>query len=183
MLLVNGAVVLWGCGGTGDVVFDVVISVLFGIACVVAPGRKNSDITLSLPRKGYHSRFVAIKAKLCCGTPAIRSEQERRKKPGVPPILHSPSHCLSRLSGAPPLGQGIFFSGSFCAIFWLKKRGLMPGLTFSNEMISRDEGLHCDFACQLFHSLENKPSGDTVMAIVKEAVEVEKSFICGVSCE
>lgn len=56
----------------------------------------------------------------------------------------------------------------------------MPGLTFSNEMISRDEGLHCDFACQLFHSLENKPTRDTVMAIVKEAVEVEKSFICGV---
>lgn len=57
----------------------------------------------------------------------------------------------------------------------------MPGLTFSNEMISRDEGLHCDFACQLFRSLENKPSRETVMSIVKEAVEVEKSFICGVS--
>ncbi|CAB1116245.1 unnamed protein product [Ectocarpus sp. CCAP 1310/34] len=76
-------------------------------------------------------------------------------------------------------GTGVFFSGSFCAIFWLKKRGLMPGLTFSNEMISRDEGLHCDFACQLFASLENKPSRETVMAIVSEAVEVEKSFICG----
>ena len=59
----------------------------------------------------------------------------------------------------------------------------MPGLTFSNEMISRDEGLHCDFACQLFNSLENKPSRDTVMAIVKEAVEVEKNFICGVRRE
>lgn len=57
----------------------------------------------------------------------------------------------------------------------------MPGLTFSNEMISRDEGLHCDFACQLFRSLEHKPSRETVMTIVKEAVEVEKSFICGVS--
>ena len=56
----------------------------------------------------------------------------------------------------------------------------MPGLTFSNEMISRDEGLHCDFACKLFHSLENKPSRKTVKAIIKEAVEVEKSFICGV---
>ncbi|CAM9432758.1 unnamed protein product [Ectocarpus sp. 4 AP-2014] len=75
--------------------------------------------------------------------------------------------------------EGVFFSGSFCAIFWLKKRGLMPGLTFSNEMISRDEGLHCDFACKLFASLENKPSQETVMAIVREAVEVEKSFICG----
>lgn len=93
---------------------------------------------------------------------------------------------LSRRSSPPhPLpfrntAQGIFFSGSFCAIFWLKKRGLMPGLTFSNEMISRDEGLHCDFACKLFHSLENKPSRETVKAIIKEAVEVEKSFICGV---
>lgn len=56
----------------------------------------------------------------------------------------------------------------------------MPGLTFSNEMISRDEGLHCDFACKLFHSLENKPSRETVKAIIKEAVEVEKNFICGV---
>lgn len=56
----------------------------------------------------------------------------------------------------------------------------MPGLTFSNEMISRDEGLHCDFACQLFQSLEHKPSEETVRTIVKEAVEVEKSFICGV---
>lgn len=102
--------------------------------------------------------------------------------------MHSLRPCLY-LSHGKPLSeilsikvQGIFFSGSFCAIFWLKKRGLMPGLTFSNEMISRDEGLHCDFACQLFHSLENKPSRQTVVSIIKEAVEVEKSFICGVSC-
>ena len=52
--------------------------------------------------------------------------------------------------------EGIFFSGSFCAIFWLKKRGLMPGLTFSNELISRDEGMHCDFACLLYSMLKNK---------------------------
>lgn len=57
----------------------------------------------------------------------------------------------------------------------------MPGLTFSNEMISRDEGLHCDFACQLFRTLERKPGLETVVAIVTQAVEVEKSFICGVS--
>lgn len=56
----------------------------------------------------------------------------------------------------------------------------MPGLTFSNEMISRDEGLHCDFACELFHLLECKPSREKVLAIIMEAVEVEKSFICGV---
>jgi len=74
--------------------------------------------------------------------------------------------------------EGIFFSGSFCSIYWLKKRGLMPGLTFSNELISRDEGLHRDFACLLYSMLNNKPSEETVRAIVKEAVEIEKEFVC-----
>jgi ribonucleotide reductase beta subunit family protein with ferritin-like domain len=74
--------------------------------------------------------------------------------------------------------EGIFFSGAFCAIFWLKKRGLMPGLTFSNELISRDEGLHCSFACQLFAKLERKPSEDEIQRIIAEAVDVEKGFIC-----
>ena len=73
--------------------------------------------------------------------------------------------------------EGIFFSGSFCSIFWLKKRGLMPGLTFSNELISRDEGLHTDFACLLFKHLKNKPSEETVRALVTEAVEFEQEFI------
>jgi ribonucleotide reductase beta subunit family protein with ferritin-like domain len=73
--------------------------------------------------------------------------------------------------------EGIFFSGSFCAIFWLKKRGLMPGLCFSNELISRDEGLHLDFAIELFKMLQNKPSQDTIHEIVREAVEIEKGFI------
>lgn len=74
--------------------------------------------------------------------------------------------------------EGIFFSGSFCAIFWLKKRGLMPGLTFSNELISRDEGLHCSFACQLYSKLERKLTQEEINAIIGEAVDVEKSFIC-----
>lgn len=74
--------------------------------------------------------------------------------------------------------EGIFFSGSFCAIFWLKKRGLMPGLTFSNELISRDEGLHCSFACQLYSKLERKLNQEEINAIIGEAVDVEKSFIC-----
>jgi ribonucleoside-diphosphate reductase subunit M2 len=74
--------------------------------------------------------------------------------------------------------EGVFFSGSFCAIFWLRKRGLMPGLTFSNELISRDEGLHCDFACQMYGSVTNKLSDDVVHGIVAHAVEVEKAFIC-----
>lgn len=73
--------------------------------------------------------------------------------------------------------EGIFFSGSFCSIFWLKKRGLMPGLTFSNELISRDEGLHCEFACLLYGMLENKLSQEQVHAIIKDAVAIEKQFI------
>lgn len=73
--------------------------------------------------------------------------------------------------------EGIFFSGSFCAIFWIKKRGLLPGLTFSNELISRDEGMHTDFAVLIYHMLVNKLHADTVYKIVTEAVEIEKSFI------
>ncbi|XP_011010281.1 PREDICTED: ribonucleoside-diphosphate reductase small chain A isoform X1 [Populus euphratica] len=74
--------------------------------------------------------------------------------------------------------EGIFFSGSFCAIFWLKKRGLMPGLTFSNELISRDEGLHCDFACLLYSLLQRKLHWQKVYHIVGEAVEIETKFVC-----
>ena len=74
--------------------------------------------------------------------------------------------------------EGIFFSGSFCSIFWLKKRGLMPGLTFSNELISRDEGLHCDFACMLYNKhLVNQLSKDQVQKIIADAVEIEKEFV------
>ncbi len=73
--------------------------------------------------------------------------------------------------------EGIFFSGSFCSIYWLKKRGLMPGLTFSNELISRDEGMHCDFACLLYSMLENKLDPAEVKAIITEAVEYEKEFV------
>jgi ribonucleoside-diphosphate reductase beta chain len=74
--------------------------------------------------------------------------------------------------------EGIFFSGSFCSIFWLKKRGLMPGLTFSNELISRDEGLHCDFACMLYNNhLVNKLPKEQVQKIIADAVEIEKEFI------
>src|SRR6201985_3711028 len=74
--------------------------------------------------------------------------------------------------------EGIFFSGSFCSIFWLKKRGLMPGLTFSNELISRDEGLHCDFACLLYnqHIVDRLPE-ETVKDIIRHAVEIEKEFV------
>ena len=74
--------------------------------------------------------------------------------------------------------EGIFFSGAFCAIFWLKKRGLLPGLTFSNELISRDEGLHTQFAVALFHTFHNKTPQIRIKRIIMEAVELEKEFIC-----
>ena len=73
--------------------------------------------------------------------------------------------------------EGIFFSGSFCSIFWLKKRGLMPGLTSSNELISRDEGMHTDFACLLYSMINSKLSREILENIVKESVEIEKEFI------
>lgn len=87
--------------------------------------------------------------------------------------------------------EGIFFSGSFAAIFWLKKRGLMPGLTFSNELISRDEGLHTDFACMINNHLVNRCPHETVLEIVTEAVAIEKEFLSeslpvkliGMNCE
>ena len=74
--------------------------------------------------------------------------------------------------------EGLFFSGAFCSIYWLKKRGLMPGLTFSNELISRDEGMHTDYAVCLFHKLVRKPKKSKVHDLFKEAVKIEKEFIC-----
>ncbi|XP_046425531.1 ribonucleoside-diphosphate reductase subunit M2 isoform X1 [Neodiprion fabricii] len=87
--------------------------------------------------------------------------------------------------------EGIFFSGSFASIFWLKKRGLMPGLTFSNELISRDEGLHCDFACLMFQHIVQKPSQQRVTSIIRDAVVIEQEFLTdalpvamlGMNCE
>lgn len=73
--------------------------------------------------------------------------------------------------------EGIFFSGSFASIFWLKKRGLMPGLTFSNELISRDEGMHTDFACLLLSHLNNRPSADVIEKVIVEAVAIEQEFL------
>jgi ribonucleoside-diphosphate reductase beta chain len=94
-------------------------------------------------------------------------------------------HCAGSARAASPSAlvafaavEGIFFSGSFCSIFWLKKRGLMPGLTFSNELISRDEGLHCDFACLLYNKhMVNKLNKKTVEKIIRDAVEIEKEFV------
>jgi len=80
--------------------------------------------------------------------------------------------------------KGVLFSGSCCAIYWLKKRGLMPGLTSSNELISRDKGLHAEFACLVYGMLQHKLPDDVVHDIIRSAVEVERSFICGsLSCD
>lgn len=80
--------------------------------------------------------------------------------------------------------EGIFFSGAFCSIFWLKKRGLMPGLTFSNELISRDEALHCEFAILLYSKLINKLDKQIIHEVIKEAVNIETEFICeALSCK
>merc|ERR1719194_239197 len=80
--------------------------------------------------------------------------------------------------------EGILFSGSFCAIYWLKKRGLMPGLTFSNELISRDEGLHAEFSCMLYGMLQHQLPEDVVHDMIRGAVEVERKFICeALSCD
>jgi len=80
--------------------------------------------------------------------------------------------------------EGILFSGSFCAIYWLKKRGLMPGLTFSNELISRDEGLHTEFACLIYGMLQHQLPDDVVHDIVRGAVDAERQFICeALSCD
>ena len=80
--------------------------------------------------------------------------------------------------------EGIFFSGSFCSIFWLKKRGLMPGLCHSNELISRDEGLHTEFAVLMYNNLRQKPSKEVIIEIISDAVKIEKEFITeSLSCE
>merc|ERR1711904_432184 len=92
------------------------------------------------------------------------------------------SNCFAERIVAFAAVEGILFSGSFCAIYWLKKRGVMPGLTFSNELISRDEGLHTDFACLLYTMLNNKLPDDIVHDIVNGAVETEQEFICDALC-
>jgi ribonucleotide reductase beta subunit family protein with ferritin-like domain len=92
-------------------------------------------------------------------------------------FIESPESYATRLVGFACV-EGIFFSGSFCAIYWLKKRGLLPGLTFSNELISRDEGLHTEFAVTLYHKLQEKLSEKDIREIIENAVQIETEFIC-----
>jgi ribonucleoside-diphosphate reductase beta chain len=104
--------------------------------------------------------------------PCIRKKAEWALK-----WIESPEDYATRLVAFACV-EGIFFSGSFCAIYWLKKRGLLPGLTFSNELISRDEGLHTEFAVTMYHKLQNKLTQEQIHDIIREAVEVETEFIC-----
>jgi ribonucleotide reductase beta subunit family protein with ferritin-like domain len=104
--------------------------------------------------------------------PCIRKKAEWALK-----WIESSEDYATRLLGFACV-EGIFFSGSFCAIYWVKKRGLLPGLTFSNELISRDEGLHTEFAVTLYDKLVNKLSKERVHEIIREAVEIESEFIC-----
>ena len=87
------------------------------------------------------------------------------------------SQCFAERMIAFAAIEGIFFSGSFCSIFWLKKRGLMPGLSFSNQLISRDEGMHTDFACLLYKHIANKLTDERIIEIIDEAVEIESHFV------
>lgn len=123
----------------------------------------------------------------------IKDETEKKKLfeaiHTVPCVKKKAEWALKWISGEDAIGsfpsrlvafacvEGIFFSGSFCAIFWLKKRGLMPGLCFSNELISRDEALHCLFACHLFKTLNKKIGEDVVLKIVIDAVKIEQEFV------
>merc|ERR1712149_79692 len=94
------------------------------------------------------------------------------------------TNCFAERLVAFAAVEGVLFSGSFCAIYWLKKRGIMPGLTFSNELISRDEGLHAEFACLLYGMLQHKLPEDVVHELVRGAVDVERKFICeALSCD
>jgi ribonucleotide reductase beta subunit family protein with ferritin-like domain len=120
----------------------------------------------------------------------VRDQEEKaglfRAIETVPAVKKKAEWALRWMGGEAPFAQrlvafacveGIFFSGSFCSIFWLKKRGLMPGLSFSNELISRDEGLHQEFAVTLYHNLQTKLDDNTIFQIVMEALDIESEFI------
>lgn len=105
--------------------------------------------------------------------PCIKKKSDWAKK-----WIDDESSCFATRLVAFACVEGIFFSGAFCSIFWLKKRGIMPGLTFSNELISRDEALHTEFAILLYNKLVNKINEEKIHHIIKNAVEIEMEFIC-----
>jgi ribonucleotide reductase beta subunit family protein with ferritin-like domain len=105
--------------------------------------------------------------------PCIKKKSDWAKK-----WIEDENSCFATRLVAFACIEGIFFSGAFCSIFWLKKRGIMPGLTFSNELISRDEALHTEFAILLYNKLENKISEEKIHEIIQNSVEIEMEFIC-----
>jgi len=115
-----------------------------------------------------HKLFNAIE-----NFPCIKKKSDWAQK-----WIHDKRSCFATRLVAFACIEGIFFSGAFCSIYWLKKRGLMPGLTFSNELISRDEALHCEFAVLLYSKLIKKVDKTRIQEIIKEAVEIETEFIC-----
>lgn len=136
--------------------------------------------------ENIHSEMYSLLLETYVRDPAEKARLFRAVDT-VPAVARKAEWALRWIDGAESFAErllafacveGIFFSGSFCAIFWLKKRGLMPGLTFSNELISRDEGLHCDFACLLYSLLRERPSEERVRGIMREAVDIEREFVC-----
>ncbi|KAG6390095.1 hypothetical protein SASPL_151575 [Salvia splendens] len=166
-----------------------------GIVLENLAGRFMKDVQISEARAFYgfqiaieniHSEMYSLLLETYIKDPDEKARLFRAIET-VPCVERKANWAMSWIDGSESFAErlvafacveGIFFSGSFCAIFWLKKRGLMPGLTFSNELISRDEGLHCDFACLLYSLLKMKLSEERVKAIVSNAVEIEREFVC-----
>ncbi|KAL1531562.1 ribonucleoside-diphosphate reductase [Salvia divinorum] len=166
-----------------------------GIVLENLAGRFMKDIQISEARAFYgfqiaieniHSEMYSLLLETYIRDPDEKARLFRAIET-VPCVERKAAWAMSWIDGSESFAErlvafacveGIFFSGSFCAIFWLKKRGLMPGLTFSNELISRDEGLHCDFACLLYSLLKMKLSEERVKGIVADAVEIEREFVC-----
>jgi ribonucleotide reductase beta subunit family protein with ferritin-like domain len=136
--------------------------------------------------EGIHSEMYSLLIDTYISDPAER-ETLFGAVDAIPVVRRKAEWAMKWISSATSFAErlvafacveGIFFSGSFCAIFWLKKRGLMPGLTFSNELISRDEGLHTDFACLLHSLLVERAAPEVIRRIVDEAVDIELEFVC-----
>lgn len=146
----------------------------------------NAAYAFQLGMEGIHAKTYTMLLVALIQDPEER-KKARRAVAEMPVITAKAEWAIRWMTNDRPFGErlvafacveGIFFSGSFCAIYWLKKRGLMPGLCFSNELIARDEGIHRDFACLLFTKLlNNKPSQEIIHAIVKSAVDIEKEFV------
>lgn len=157
--------------------------------------RFSADVELPEARAFYafqgamenvHSETYALLIDTYVKDPAERSRLFNAIEQ-VPCVARKAAWAVRWIGSAAPFAErlvafaaveGIFFSGSFCAIFWLRKRGLMPGLTFSNELIARDEGLHCDFACLLYGMLPTPLPRAQVVKIIRDAVACEQAFVC-----